>query len=408
MQYHQKKKGAYVYNSLPLNTPYRQTCRESITTMNAGSNEDATVHYEVFSRKRFNKWSKQCSDVRDVLSKQRAATARRVSQEKRDCYVKGRLIGSGCIDFNRSSVPIQTELYLEELTEIIEQDDFSTQTDAFLSRPSTPIYVPAKTSIDIETQIYENDLFNFDLEVQPFLEVLIGKTIEQALLEVIDEEELANLRQQQQALEEIHNAELTEIARLEDRNQRYVEEKQRRLKQYEISAGLAKETARKIAAQAFTKSYLAPLLKNTYEELLERGYFYDSTEIDIETHFFDSLVNAVLDSMEHERSARLLLDGLLREVVCQRHTEFRELSRSIYEEKCINEVLPLLRQDVAIWIIQHYTVLTISCLQLTPEVMGILKEEVISEIENSLVNKLTVEVEVQKEITSNDEQSEDC
>ena len=40
-------------------------------------------------------------------------------------------------------------------------------------------------------------LFDFDLEVRPILEVLVGKTVEQALLEVMEEEELAALRVQQ-------------------------------------------------------------------------------------------------------------------------------------------------------------------------------------------------------------------
>lgn len=40
-------------------------------------------------------------------------------------------------------------------------------------------------------------LFDFDLEVKPILEVLVGKTMEQSLLEVMEEEELANLRAQQ-------------------------------------------------------------------------------------------------------------------------------------------------------------------------------------------------------------------
>ena len=40
-------------------------------------------------------------------------------------------------------------------------------------------------------------LFDFDLEVHPILEVLVGKTVEQSLLEVMEEEELANLRAQQ-------------------------------------------------------------------------------------------------------------------------------------------------------------------------------------------------------------------
>lgn len=44
---------------------------------------------------------------------------------------------------------------------------------------------------------YYLQLFDFDIEVKPILEVLVGKTIEQALMEVMEEEELANLRAQQ-------------------------------------------------------------------------------------------------------------------------------------------------------------------------------------------------------------------
>ena len=106
------------------------------------------------------------------------------------------------------------------------------QTDAFLDRPPTPLFVPAKTGVDNNTQILEGEvitgcsynsffdilvelvlkkididlrfhnrtisqLFDFDIEVKPILEVLVGKTIEQALMEVMEEEELANLRAQQ-------------------------------------------------------------------------------------------------------------------------------------------------------------------------------------------------------------------
>ena len=134
----------------------------------------------------------------------------------------------------------------------MEEADVECQTDAFLDRPPTPLFVPAKTGVDNTTQILdgevrltflfhfwgmiliiteqseENDLqrykspqsskppsiclilitfnfkhikyfqlFDFDIEVKPILEVLVGKTIEQALMEVMEEEELANLRAQQ-------------------------------------------------------------------------------------------------------------------------------------------------------------------------------------------------------------------
>lgn len=61
--------------------------------------------------------------------------------------------------------------------------------------------------------------------MKPILEVLIGKTVEQSLLEVMEEEELANLRAQQRAFEELRNAEFVEQQRLEEQERRHREEK---------------------------------------------------------------------------------------------------------------------------------------------------------------------------------------
>ena len=79
---------------------------------------------------------------------------------------------------------IQTELYLEEVTDVQPEEDAQTQTDAFLERPVTPVYVPHKSGVDQETQIEDGELFDFEFEVEPILEVLVGKTLEQGLMEV--------------------------------------------------------------------------------------------------------------------------------------------------------------------------------------------------------------------------------
>lgn len=63
------------------------------------------------------------------------------------------------------------------------------------------------------------------MEVKPILEVLVGKTIEQSLLEVMEEEELADLRKQQREFEELRNAEKVEQQRLEEQERRLREEK---------------------------------------------------------------------------------------------------------------------------------------------------------------------------------------
>lgn len=91
----------------------------------------------------------------------------------------------------------------------------SCQTDLFLQRPVTPHYVPVKNGVDVSTFI-DNELFDFDLEVQPVLENIIGRTLQQALTEVIHEEEIAELREQQQKILASREAELHELRRLEE------------------------------------------------------------------------------------------------------------------------------------------------------------------------------------------------
>lgn len=53
----------------------------------------------------------------------------------------------------------------------------------------------------------------------------MGKTIEQSLEEVMEEEELASLKAQQRAFQELRNNELAEVQRLREQERRRSEEK---------------------------------------------------------------------------------------------------------------------------------------------------------------------------------------
>lgn len=224
----------------------------------------------------------------------------------------------------RKHVDVQTELYLEEIADRIIEVDMECQTDAFLDKPPTPLFIPAKTGRDVATQILEGELFDFDLEVRPMLEVLVGKTIEQALLEVMEEEELANLRASQYAFEEIRNVELAEVQRLEEQERRHREEKERRKKQQWEIINKHNETAQKISARAFAQRYLADLLPSVFGSLRDSGYFYDPIERDIEVGFLPWLMNEVEKTMEYSMVGRTVLDMLIREVVERRLNNYEQ------------------------------------------------------------------------------------
>ncbi|KAM7172477.1 radial spoke head protein 3 homolog [Macrochelys suwanniensis] len=222
----------------------------------------------------------------------------------------------------RKHVDVQTELYLEELGDRIIEVDVECQTDAFLDRPPTPLFIPAKTGRDVATQIEEGELFDFDIEVKPMLEVLIGKIIEQALLEVMEEEELANLRAHQYAYEELRNAELAEVQRLEEQERRHREEKERRKNQQSQLLQKQKETSEKIAARAFAQRYLADLIPSVFSSLRDSGYFYDPVERDIEKEFLPWVMAEVDETLEKKILGRGVLDTLIREVVEKRLDAF--------------------------------------------------------------------------------------
>ena len=226
----------------------------------------------------------------------------------------------------RKHVPVQTELFLEELSDRIEEADVDTQTETFLDRPPTPLFIPAKSGQDISTQIADGELFDFDLEVQPILQILVGKTTEQALLEVVEEEELKNLRQQQREFEELRNAELAEMQRLEEQEKRYRDEKIRRMKQQREVLRNEKDTVDKIAARAFAISYVSDLIPAVFDNLREHGYFYDPIERDVEQGFLPIMMEAATTKVDWKLLGRTILDGIINDVVNAKSDAYQALN----------------------------------------------------------------------------------
>lgn len=226
----------------------------------------------------------------------------------------------------RKHIDIQTENYLEELTDAVRVNEADTQTDAFLDRPPTPLFVPQKIGVDVETQIFEGDLFDFDLEVEPILEVITGKTLEQALMEVLEEEELANLRHHQDEFDRIRNAELAETQRMEAAEKRRYEEKSRRLQQEVERMESEKAVAEKVAARTFAKSYVGDLVGQVFSGLSESGFFYDPLEKEVETEFMPWLIDQATEQLDKMRTERSLVDELIAAAVELRNSRRQALA----------------------------------------------------------------------------------
>ncbi|CAD2215571.1 radial spoke protein 3 [Angomonas deanei] len=215
----------------------------------------------------------------------------------------------------RQHIEIQTDEYLEELTDAVECAQQETQTDPLMDRPPTPKFVPQKTGKDAETQINEGDLFKFDDAVEPILEVMVGKTMEQAILEVMQEEELEMLREQQLEFEQRRKEELLEAQRLEATEMRKFEEKERRKKQEVERIKREKETREKLQARQFAKSYMTNLENRVFSRLEDEGWFADRVLNEVELDFYPWLMDQVDAELNKKKKARELVDDLIRQVV---------------------------------------------------------------------------------------------
>lgn len=182
----------------------------------------------------------------------------------------------------RMHTDMQTEDYLEELSDRPIDVDAETQTQAFMDRPASPLFVPARTGQDVITEILPGDLWDFDLEVEPILEVLVGKTLHVAMLELMQEEELEAIYRHQEEFELVRQIEFAEVQRLQAEAKRKALEKERRLEQELVRAADRQLLEEKVAAQFFTQQYLGSLHSNVFDVLEGEGHFYDPLQKEIE------------------------------------------------------------------------------------------------------------------------------
>ncbi|ETO25123.1 radial spoke protein 3 [Reticulomyxa filosa] len=176
----------------------------------------------------------------------------------------------------RENIGVQTDSYLEEISVECNSERFqSTQTDPLLDRPSTPEFIPKSSGHSVSIQVECNELFDFDHEIEPILETLLGKTLEQSLMEVCEETEYKIYHEQKAVFEQRVNTLLNECQILEMKEERLVEEQNNRnaqLQSYKIAQERLKTTVR---AREAAKDVVCNLEALVLQELEAKGYFSD-------------------------------------------------------------------------------------------------------------------------------------
>lgn len=212
----------------------------------------------------------------------------------------------------RKHMDIQTDSYLEELTERTVEFEAETQTDFLLDRPPSPLFMPAKIGVDIDTQIEEGDLFDFDVEVEPVLEVLVGKTLEQSMMEVLEEEELDSLRRHQEDFEKRRNTEMLEVQRMEAAEKRRSDEMERRMQQQRAQRESDLSVMKKVISRSIAASHLSSLKDRTLAHLQDAGFFANSMQTAVESMFVPQVLKMVTSELNQTRQDVMVASSILK------------------------------------------------------------------------------------------------
>merc|ERR1719321_1893661 len=228
-------------------------------------------------------------DNMQEVQKQREAQRRRLmraNQTKRRPGTPEAVMG-------RKHMDIQTDSYLEELTERTVEFEAETQTDFLLDRPPSPLFMPAKIGVDVDTQILAGDLFDFDQEVEPVLEVLVGKTLEQSMMEMLEEEELESLRRHQEDFEKRRNAEMLEVQRMEAAEKRRNDDLQRRMTQAAAQREQNLSIMKKVVSRSVAAAHMSSLKDRALAHLQDAGVFASAMQGSVEMLFVPDLLKMV-------------------------------------------------------------------------------------------------------------------
>lgn len=210
------------------------------------------------------------------------------------------------------------------------------QADEFLPRPATPPYIPKKTGIDKITQIEDYDLFEYDREVQPILNVLLTKTIEQALLEVEEETEIDEIRKFKSDCYERLQIERDEWAQEVKREIARIKQKNKALNQRRLKREQQIKTMRKLQCLAIARESLQHTFVNCISYLQENNQFRNKFEDQLNVSYREWLFKKVDDEFQKGQKSDGFQNTLLAAEV-EQFAQTKEAIKKGYESRLLKK-----------------------------------------------------------------------
>jgi len=165
------------------------------------------------------------------------------------------------------------------------------QTDPLPPKPQEPLIWPEKTGIDVETQIEDGDLFNFDIEVEPLVHIILSKTLEDSRREVLEEEEIKEIKEQQEKYKNYNLDDDNRVKNIEDNEKKRYDDMKMKKENKLKRLNMTKIFQMKLSSRTIAKKYISKLMKDTKNALTERAVFKNPQNNDFFTDLLPDLQN---------------------------------------------------------------------------------------------------------------------
>lgn len=196
-----------------------------------------------------------------------------------------------------------------------EKVDKDTEVDEFWEQPIVSTEKHDKRGVDAATQIEQEDLWDFALAVEPLLEVIVGKTLEQAMREVSEEEELEFLKKRGYDINQSKKREIENVESLEKKAKRLTEVKNNHLKTEQERREQSLTAKRKIASLSAAKGVVEFARQASIVRCKRSRHFLKPEELVFENSVASKVYGECNQHLHNRTVARRVVDLLMQQSV---------------------------------------------------------------------------------------------
>lgn len=208
-------------------------------------------------------------------------------------------------------------------------DELALEPDYYIDKPPTPVFMENPKGTDREVQVEDHELFDFELEVEPILQVLVGKACENARVEVIEEWEKQQLQDHKKKFLIIKEAELMETQRMEAARNRRRREAERRYANFRTAKGQLGWANQKLCARQMSKKLLSLFRRDTYQELQDVGILRSPAQFAMQSRFLPALYGQTRAELTRDNE---FTEGVDSYIMMALRSNAREHKQSIQKE----------------------------------------------------------------------------